>query len=103
MSFCNVRALSASRVLHRPLNHPIPTNSSRAVVSHADSAPAFWQIGNLWRAMATGVQTSNSFTLLDQIVHSGGGGGPCTHTREFGWLPNRDPKHTSKMLIYILV
>lgn len=30
--------------------------------------------------MATGVQTSNSFTLLDQIVNDGGGGGPVTHT-----------------------
>ena len=30
--------------------------------------------------MATGVQTDNSFTLLDQVVHSGGGGGPVTHT-----------------------
>lgn len=30
--------------------------------------------------MVTGVQSSNSFTLLDQIVTDGGGGGPCTHT-----------------------
>jgi hypothetical protein len=31
--------------------------------------------------MATGVQTDNSFTLLDQVVHSGGGGGSVTHTQ----------------------
>ena len=30
--------------------------------------------------MATGPQTDNAFTLLDQIVHDGGGGGPVTHT-----------------------
>lgn len=29
--------------------------------------------------MATGVQTDNAFTLLDQVVHSRGGGGPITH------------------------
>ncbi|QKX53049.1 uncharacterized protein TRUGW13939_00120 [Talaromyces rugulosus] len=54
--------------------------TARAMITHADDAPAYWQIGNLWRTMATGVQTDNVFTLLDQIVHSGGGGGPCTHT-----------------------
>ena len=30
--------------------------------------------------MATGVQTDNAFTLLDQVVHDAGGGGPVTHT-----------------------
>ena len=30
--------------------------------------------------MCTGVQTDNAFTLLDQIIHDGGGGGPVTHT-----------------------
>lgn len=50
------------------------------MITHAKDAPAYWQIGNLWRTMATGIQTDNTFTLLDQIVTSGGGGGPCTHT-----------------------
>ncbi len=54
--------------------------TARAYVVALDDAPAFWQIGNLWRVMATGVQTGNSFCLLDQIVTDGGGGGPCTHT-----------------------
>lgn len=53
---------------------------ARAFVTDAEDSPAYWQIGNLWRVMATGVQTDNSFTLLDQIVHAGGGGGPVTHT-----------------------
>ena len=57
----------------------MPT-TARAFVQRNKEAPAYWQIGNLWQAMATGVQTDNSFTLLDQIVTSGGGGGPCTHT-----------------------
>ena len=30
--------------------------------------------------MATGVQTDNAFTLLDQVVHDAGGGGPVTHS-----------------------
>jgi hypothetical protein len=53
---------------------------SKPFITHAKDSPAYWQIGNLWRVMATGVQTDNSFTLLDQVVHSGGGGGPVTHT-----------------------
>ena len=54
-------------------------NTSRAMITHARDAPAYWQIGNLWRVMATGVQTGNSFCLLDQIL-TGGRGGPQTHT-----------------------
>lgn len=53
---------------------------NKPVVSHASTAPAYWQIGNLWRVMITGVQSENSFTLLDQIVTNAGGGGPSTHT-----------------------
>ena len=54
-------------------------NTARAYVATPETAPAFWQIGNLWRVMATGVQTGNSFCLLDQLVMPDGGG-PCTHT-----------------------
>ena len=53
--------------------------TSRALVATPETAPAFWQIGNLWRVMATGVQTDNAFCLLDQLVMADGGG-PCTHT-----------------------
>ena len=53
--------------------------TARAYVTDAETAPGFWQIGNLWRVMATGIQTNNSFCLLDQIV-TDEGGGPCTHT-----------------------
>jgi quercetin dioxygenase-like cupin family protein len=53
---------------------------AKAFITHGDESPAYWQIGNLWQVMATGVQTDNSFTLLDQIIHTGGGGGPMTHT-----------------------
>jgi len=57
-------------------------NSIKPIITHGDTAPGYWQIGNLWKVMATGVQTNNSFTLLDQIVHSGKNktGGPQTHT-----------------------
>ncbi|KAL8662919.1 MAG: hypothetical protein Q9202_004341 [Teloschistes flavicans] len=58
----------------------MPFREKRAIVTQAKTAPAYWQIGNLWRVMVTGVQSENSFTLLDQIVTDGGGGGPCTHT-----------------------
>ena len=53
--------------------------TSRAYVATPETAPAFWQIGNLWRVLATGVQTGNSFCLLDQLV-APDGGGPCTHS-----------------------
>jgi quercetin dioxygenase-like cupin family protein len=53
---------------------------AKPFVTNADDSPAYWQIGNLWQVMATGVQTDNAFTLLDQVVHDGGGGGPITHT-----------------------
>lgn len=56
----------------------MPLRYNNAVVSDAGTAPAYWQIGNLWRVMVTGVQSENSFTLLDQVVTDGGGGGPCT-------------------------
>ncbi len=45
-----------------------------AFVTIAQDAPAFWQLGNLWRVMATGVRTGNSFCLLDQFVTNDGGG-----------------------------
>ena len=53
---------------------------AKPFVTNADESPAYWQIGNLWQIMATGVQTDNAFTLLDQVVHTGAGGGPVTHT-----------------------
>jgi len=53
---------------------------AKPFITKGDESPAYWQIGNLWQIMATGVQTDNAFTLLDQVVHVGGGGGPVTHT-----------------------
>ena len=53
---------------------------AKPFITRSDESPAYWQIGNLWQIMATGVQTDNAFTILDQIVHAGGGGGPVTHT-----------------------
>ena len=52
--------------------------TARGFVVQSDEAPGFWQLGNLWRVMATGVQTGNSFCLIDQLVMADGGG-PCTH------------------------
>lgn len=49
---------------------------SKPFVTNADDSPAYWQIGNLWQIMATGVQTDNAFTLLDQVINNG----PITHT-----------------------
>lgn len=53
---------------------------AKPFITNGDDSPAYWQIGNLWQIMATGVQTDNSFTLLDQVVHEKGGGGPVTHS-----------------------
>ncbi|KAF4620118.1 hypothetical protein G7Y89_g14702 [Cudoniella acicularis] len=53
---------------------------AKPFVTNHDDSPAYWQIGNLWQVMATGVQTDNTFCLLDQVVVTGGGGGPVTHS-----------------------
>lgn len=59
--------------------------TARPYVVHGDEAPAFWAIGNLWRVMATGVQTDNQFCLIDQVCTDDGGGPPShTHTQEEG-------------------
>lgn len=59
---------------------PGPTNSMKPAgfVSRPDDVPGFWAIGNLWRVMASGIKTDNSFCLIDQLV-TDLGGGPCTH------------------------
>ena len=54
------------------------STTARGFVVQSDDAPGFWQLGSLWRVMATGLQTGNSFCLLDQLVMADGGG-PCTH------------------------
>lgn len=53
---------------------------SRSISTVTSSDFFSWQLGNLWNILATGVQTDNAFTLLDQVVHDGGGGGPVTHS-----------------------
>ena len=52
---------------------------ARAFVETEDSAPAFWQIGILWRVLATGIKTGGSLCLLDEVVASEPGG-PVTHS-----------------------
>ena len=49
-----------------------------AFVSTLDTAPGFWQLGNLWRVMAAGVNTGHTLCLIDQLV-SPDGGGPTAH------------------------
>jgi len=46
----------------------------RAFVATPDDAPGFWQLGNLWRVMASGILTGNAFCLIDQLVTPDGGG-----------------------------
>ncbi len=50
----------------------------RGYVRTPEDAPGFWQLGNLWRIMASGYQTGNALCLIDQLV-TPDGGGPCTH------------------------
>ncbi len=45
---------------------------------NAESAPAFWQIGLLWRVLATGMKTGGALCFLDEVV-SRDAGGPVTH------------------------
>jgi quercetin dioxygenase-like cupin family protein len=50
-----------------------------AFVETADSAPRFWQIGLLWRLLATGHKTGGALCFVDEINGSREGG-PVTHT-----------------------
>ena len=42
-----------------------------------DTAPAFWLVATLWMPMATGAQTGNHFSLIEQLMPQGLG--PPTH------------------------
>lgn len=55
------------------------STAPRGYVRAPDDAPAFWQLGNLWRLMASGHQTGNAVGCLDQVV-TGSGGGPASHS-----------------------
>lgn len=50
----------------------------RGYVMTPEEAPRFWQLGNLWRVVASGHLTGGSFSLIDQLV-TDDGGGPSTH------------------------
>ena len=52
---------------------------ARAFIETEESAPGFWQIGILWRVLATGIKTGGSLCILDEVV-AGEPGGPVTHT-----------------------
>ncbi|MEJ7663777.1 MAG: cupin domain-containing protein [Hymenobacter sp.] len=45
----------------------------RPYLSNRELAPAFWALGILWLPMATGVQTGNRLTLLEQEMVAGNG------------------------------
>lgn len=53
--------------------------TAKAFVETADSAPSFWQIGLLWRLLATGHKTEGALCFVDEINGSQEGG-PVTHT-----------------------
>lgn len=56
------------------LSQPRPL---RPYVLNRDTAPAFWGLGLLWLPMATGVQTNNRLTLIQQEFEAGPG--PAAH------------------------
>ena len=61
------------------------STAPRGYVMAAADAPGFWQLGNLWRLMASGHQTGNSLCLIDQLVtHAGGGPGAHLHPSDEG-------------------
>ena len=51
----------------------------KAFVESEESAPSFWQIGILWRVLATGLKTGGSLCFLDEVV-ANEPGGPVTHS-----------------------
>ena len=55
-----------------------PSRRPHGYVVTPDEAPRFWQLGNLWRVVASGHLTGGSFSLIDQLV-TNDGGGPSTH------------------------
>ncbi len=62
----------------------ISKRTSRALATHADTAPGYWMIGVLWRMLATGVQTGNAMCLLDQFCSKGSGPTRHAHTQDEG-------------------
>ena len=49
----------------------------RPYVLDRETAPAFWMVGTLWLPMATGFQTGNRFSFIEQVMPPGLG--PPTH------------------------
>ena len=49
----------------------------RPYVLDQETAPAFWMVGTLWLPMATGVQTGNRLSFIEQVMPPGLG--PPTH------------------------
>lgn len=60
------------------------STAPRGYIHTPESAPGFWQLGNLWRLMASGYQTGNSLCLIDQLVTQGGGPGAHLHPSDEG-------------------
>ena len=54
------------------------STAPRGFVRGPDDVAASWQLGNLWRLMASGHQTAESLSFIDQVV-TGAGGGPASH------------------------
>jgi quercetin dioxygenase-like cupin family protein len=51
---------------------------ARVFIETEADAARFWQIGILWRLMASGIKTGNTLCVLDELV-GGEAGGPVTH------------------------
>lgn len=58
---------------------------NRPYALHRDDAPAYWLIGILWQALATGTQTGNRYCLLEEVCHAGAGPPTHTHTQDEGF------------------
>ena len=59
-------------------------DTKRAFVAQAETAPAYWMIGVLWRVLATGVLTGGSLCLLDQRCSPGSGPPRHSHPQDEG-------------------
>lgn len=65
---------------------PLPTLApNRPYVVHRDDAPAYWLVGILWQVLATGAQTGNRYSLMEEVCHGGSGPPTHSHTQDEGF------------------
>ena len=57
-------------------------STTNAILLNQGQGQAYWVLGDLYTFKATGKQTSNAFTVIDQVIQPLGGPPPHIHHRE---------------------